>query len=115
VINEEDPVPLAQKEYILTLLDVYSKTRERLMAEDLSKFKVPEPAMQLSGQYLLLRDENPSHWEEFNISAYSVEGDILQSKLFGNPLEHFMLEYQSRIYRVLNIEAPTEKNDDLES
>ncbi|KAI1125635.1 Alpha/Beta hydrolase protein [Nemania abortiva] len=114
VINEGDPVPLAQREYIYALLDVYGKSIKKLEEEGLDKFKVPVPMMQLSGQCLLLRDEGPSRFLEFNIGAYSVEVDVLQSKLFGNPLEHFMIEYQSRIYRVLDLGKPIDKDMDID-
>jgi hypothetical protein len=114
LINEGDPVPLAQREYIYTLLDVYIKNIERLEAEDPKNFKVPNPVLRLSGECLILRDKDPSRWQEFHIGAYSVVADILQSKLFGNPLEHLMIEYQSRIYRVLGLELPIEKENSID-
>jgi hypothetical protein len=113
VINEGDPVPLAQKEYILKLLEVYAKTSEKLVEENLEAFAVPDPVMKLSGKCLLLRDEDPGDLKSFKIRAFGTKAEVVQSKLFGNPLEHFMLEYQSRIYRVLDPEAPVEKKFEI--
>lgn len=106
IINEGDPVTLAQKEYILTLLEVYAKTLDRLKMEDLSTFTVPAPILKLSGQCILLRDQDPTQWGKLEIAPYSVAAEMLQQKLFGNPLEHFMFEYQTRVYRVLELEPP---------
>jgi hypothetical protein len=114
VINEGDPVPLAQEAYILKLLDVYSKTIPKLQEDGLDQFVVPHPVMKLSGDCILLRDENPEDANSFNIRAYSAKAEVLQSKLFGNPLEHFMIEYQARIYKVLELESSRDKEMEID-
>lgn len=69
--------------------------------------------MKLSGDCILLRDENPESADGFDICAYSATAGLLQSKLFGNPLEHFMIEYQARIYKVMDLESPLGKEIDI--
>ena len=85
----------------MALLSVYAKREEELVAEIQAGFAVPDPVLRLSGQCVLLRDLSPN---DFDIGAYSVDADAIQKKLFGNPLEHFMIEYRARVYRVLGEE-----------
>jgi hypothetical protein len=114
VINEGDPVPLAQKEYILALLEVYAKASVTLLEEGLDELTMPDPVMKLSGDCVLLRDEDPDNVQSFKIGAYSARAEVLQSKLFGNPLEHFIIEYLSRVYCVLELEASNDKEMDID-
>jgi hypothetical protein len=37
------------------------------------------------------------------VGIYRVTAATVQSKLFGNPLLHFMLEYQARIDKLLGL------------
>jgi hypothetical protein len=105
IINEGDPVPLAQKEYILTFLGVYVKSRKVIEAKVGAGFSVPDQVLKLSGDCVLLRVLDP---KSFDIGWYSVHANIVQTKLFGNPQEHFMIDYRARIYGVLGLEPPEE-------
>jgi hypothetical protein len=93
---------------------MYVKISAKLQEEDLNQFAVPDPMMKLSGECILLRDGNPESAHNFDIRAYSTTAAILQSKLFGNPLEHFMIEYQARVYKVMDLESPLEKEMNID-
>ncbi|KAL8912275.1 MAG: hypothetical protein Q9172_007530, partial [Xanthocarpia lactea] len=76
IVNEGDPVPQAQEEFIKTLIDVY---------------------VLASGHQVILRDADPDDLDSNNIQVYTTESSVLEKKLFGNPFVHPMKEYLDRI------------------
>ena len=105
VINEGDPAPLAQKEYILKLLEVCAKSLQKLEEEGVENSQLPSPTLRLSGGLLLMRDEKPDEWNKCQTGMYKVTAETVQAKLFGNPLLHFMTEYRARLYHLLGLVA----------
>jgi hypothetical protein len=88
----------------MSLLTVYKKTDQQI-DDEAAGFTVPPPILRLSGDLVLLRVLND---EDLSPRWYSVTADDVQSKLFGNPIEHEMSEYRARIYRLLGEVPPRE-------
>lgn len=94
IINEGDPVPLCQEDYIKSLLDIYVKDPEELVAEG---FRVPAAKYRVSGQCIVLQDSDPDDTDAVGWKAVVVDGTQMESKLFGNPFLHQMKYYNAVI------------------
>lgn len=91
-------MPLAQSEYVKALLTIYASEREDLELYAGDGYPIPNPVLQLSGKCILMRIADPT---EFDIEACVVEAEVVQQKLFGNPLEHMMDDYRERVNRIV--------------
>jgi hypothetical protein len=85
------------------LLAVYALSASGLKTRYPDGFAVPPPVLRLSGDLILLRDMDPENVEESSISAFSVQREVLEKKLFGDPRMHYMKEYLYRIYLILGV------------
>lgn len=112
-INEGDPVPRAEKAYILSLLELYSsptsETQERCGKP--LKWRVPPPTLSTGGRLVLLRKkQRPRHSSSFpslvrsqtarsgeGVEACMISYSQLQEVVFGDPLKHTMDLYARRI------------------
>ena len=97
IINEGDPVPQAQEEFIKTLVDVYVLNSKDLSERYPDGVKVPQGHFTASGNTMILRDVDPNDENTNNIKPYTTDSHLLERKLFGNPFVHSMREYLERI------------------
>lgn len=97
IINEGDPVPLAQKKYMEALLDVYVLSREQLDERYPLGFQVPQPIFKLSGDCIVLQTIDTDGTEIRDLRAIKVRAHVIEGKLFGNTLAHLMRHYLQRI------------------
>ena len=89
LVNQGDPVPRAEKEYVKTLLEVYVQSKpDRVIA-----FNPPE--LQCCGTVLALLDRNPDS-EERRIDIVDATS-IINSLLFGNVKAHWLHVYSDMI------------------
>ncbi|KAL9024574.1 MAG: hypothetical protein Q9196_006418 [Gyalolechia fulgens] len=97
IVNEGDPVPQAQEEFIKTLIDVYVLSRNDLDIRYPNGVEIPHGLFRASGHQVILRDADPDDLDSNNIEVYTTESSVLEKKLFGNPFVHPMKEYLDRI------------------
>lgn len=126
-INEGDPVPRAEKAYILSLLDLYSspssKTQERRRKP--LKWKVPPPTLSTGGRLVLLRKKQRPH-HSFSapplvrpraarsgegVEACMISYSQLRDAVFGDPLKHTMDLYARRIEELARDAVPYAQYD----
>lgn len=97
IVNEGDPVPQAQEEFIKTLIDVYMLSREDLDRRYPDGIAIPRGTFRASGHPVILRDAEPDDLHSNLIEIHRTDSRILEQKLFGNPFIHPMREYLDRI------------------
>lgn len=107
IINEGDPVPLAQENYIYCLLDVFALPEHEIITR-CENFRVPPPVLYGSGDCLILRDADRNSADSAEIDACIVERRVLDTKLFGNPFVHSMKIYLERIEKLAGQACVTE-------
>lgn len=93
IINEGDPVPLCQQDYIKSLLDVYVLSNEELENRYPQGFRVPAAKYRVSGQCVVLQDVDAADLDAVNWKAVVIDGAQIEKKLFGNPFLHQMRHY----------------------
>ncbi|OZJ04123.1 hypothetical protein BZG36_02822 [Bifiguratus adelaidae] len=96
-INEGDPVPLAQEEYIKALIDVYVLSNDDLKKRYSQGYHVPPPRLRVSGTCVVLRDVDPHDAEQMALQACITNSEVVEKKLFGNPYVHPMKVYLERV------------------
>ena len=92
--NEGDPVPLAQPEYVNSLLKVYAVPFAAAQAAD---WPLPDPYYGFSGTCIVLRDMAPEDPNIVDIQAFTIDPAVLTRVIFGNLLLHSMAEYLNRV------------------
>ena len=97
VINEGDPVPLVQVAYVKSLLDVYTLSDTDFKERYPDGFRLPEPEFKVSGQCIVLQDPHTSGEGTGDWRAVAVACDVMERKLFGNPIHHLMRHYLTRV------------------
>ncbi|KAK5053075.1 hypothetical protein LTR84_002049 [Exophiala bonariae] len=101
VINDDDPVPLAQEAYIKTLIDVYTLDKKSFNEKHKPNSGAaihPEPALRVSGDCIVLKDVDPDAEDDTSgYEALEVPSEDIEKSLFGNPLAHMMDEYLRRL------------------
>lgn len=93
LVNEGDPVPLAQTNYVESLLEAYARPPPAVTAD----WVLPDPYYSFSGACTLLRDMAPDEADVLDIQAFAAEPAVLTKALFGNLVLHSMAEYRSRV------------------
>ncbi|KAL8365200.1 hypothetical protein RB595_004146 [Gaeumannomyces hyphopodioides] len=95
MVNERDPIALAQQEYIHLLLECFVKAQGSNEASN-AELQVPKPILRLSGTCVVLRDvcEKIEHTEW---RAAVVKPEVLEGKLFGDVTMHHVDNYVKRI------------------
>ncbi|CEJ86948.1 hypothetical protein VHEMI04257 [[Torrubiella] hemipterigena] len=96
VINEGDPVVLAQKEFIKAILSVYFLSKEDWDAKCSLGFAIPPAECHISGTCIVLRDSNEDGEEEV-LEAVEVPASLVERTFFSNFLVHVMSLYCRRI------------------
>jgi hypothetical protein len=104
VINEGDPVVLAQEDYVAALLEVILVPESLFREKHPDGVQMPDPFFKISGNCILLRDPDPEDSNAEDIQPCMVASNIIESRLFGNPFVHGMKEYLSRINIVFGID-----------
>ena len=97
IVNEGDPVPQAQEEFIKTLIDVYVLSPKALSERYPDGVHMPQGNFRASGNTVILRDVDPSDENASDIKPYTTDSHLLERKLFGNPFVHSIREYLERI------------------
>lgn len=97
IINEGDPVPLSQESYVRSLLELYALSEDDLEERYPKGFCVPEPAFRMSGCCVVLQDVEPDNVAATGWQALTAQADVVEKKLFGNPLVHNMGHYLERV------------------
>ena len=100
IINEGDPVPQAQEEFIKTLIDVYVLNFKDLSERYPDGVSVPQGHFRASGNTVILRDVDPDDENTNDIRAFTTDSHLLERKLFGNPFVHSIKEYLERIEQI---------------
>ncbi|MCJ1249615.1 hypothetical protein MMC30_006841 [Trapelia coarctata] len=108
IVNEGDPVPLAQTKYVESLLEAYARPPPAEAVD----WELPDPYYSLSGTCILLRDTAPDDPDALDIQPFTLEPEALNKALFGNLMLHSMTEYCDRI---IVLEKRAAKPDLLES
>ncbi|KAK3298107.1 Alpha/Beta hydrolase protein [Chaetomium fimeti] len=95
VVNERDPIPLAQQEYIHLLLNCFSRAQES-KEPSTESLRAPKPILRVSGTCIVLMDvcgeTGQTEWR-----AVEVAPEVLETKLFGDPTMHDAGNYVARI------------------
>ncbi|KAK0649819.1 Alpha/Beta hydrolase protein [Cercophora newfieldiana] len=95
IVNEGDPIALAYQDYIQFLLQCFVNAQRPDM--DRSEMgELPLPVLRLSGTCIVLRDVSDT-LEHVDWRAATVQPEILERKLFGNPVAHHMATYVKAI------------------
>ncbi|KAL8649146.1 MAG: hypothetical protein Q9226_005697 [Calogaya cf. arnoldii] len=97
IVNEGDPVPQAQEEFVKTLVDVYVLSREGLDRRYPDGISIPRGTFRASGNPVILRDAEPDDLNSNHIEIHLTDSQTLEKKMFGNPFIHSMREYLDRI------------------
>ncbi|RYO88023.1 hypothetical protein DL764_008782 [Monosporascus ibericus] len=101
IVNEGDPVPLMQPEYVKALLKFFTLNAidlERHLQENYPNcFTVPAPVFRVSGSCIILRDNDCDNVDAVGWNAVTIRADKLERKLFGNPALHLKTEYLERV------------------
>ena len=100
IVNEGDPVPLAQEEFIRMLVEVYVLTPKDLSERYPGGVKVPQGHFRASGNLIILRDVDPDDGDGDEIRAFNTDTGLLETKLFGNPFVHPMDKYVEHIEKI---------------
>lgn len=102
-INEGDPVPRAEKSYIVSLLDLYSSPASKVQGRRKPvKWRVPRATLSAAGRLVVLRKKQTRNPFIYALSRPEVEACIitqeqLRGVVFGDPLMHTMDLYARRI------------------
>lgn len=102
IINEGDPVCLAQTEYIKKLIDVFALSHREVTEKHAGYLDLPEPVYQYNGSCVFLRDKDPDDAETEGYEACFVQHSEMKGLLFGDLNAHKMDEYVSRLQTILH-------------
>jgi hypothetical protein len=100
IINEGDPVPLAQKPYLELLLSVLILPMESLNEIYREGVGIPNPEFRISGRCIVLQDKDETDVAEESVQANEFPPEDIEGALFGNILLHMMVEYDDRIQKL---------------
>jgi hypothetical protein len=100
-INEGDPVPLAQEEYMHSLVQAYTQPVTK------TEWEVPRPFYLPSGNQVVLRCESHQSGDVERVVTLRVECAALEGLLFGDIVMHSMSIYKDRIQKILGQLAPS--------
>ena len=76
IVNEGEPVPQAQEEFIKTLVDVYVLSREDLDHRYPVGISVPRGTFRASGNPVILRDAEPDDLDSNHIEIHMTDSQI---------------------------------------
>ncbi|KAH8635262.1 alpha/beta-hydrolase [Alternaria alternata] len=94
-INEGDPVPLAQEEYMHSLVQAYTQPVTK------TEWEVPRPFYLPSGDQVVLRYETHESGGAGRVVMLRVGCATLEGVLFGDIVMHSMSIYKDRIQKIL--------------
>ena len=92
-VNEGDPVPLAQTEYVKSLMEVYAVPSPAQTVD----LPLPVPFYGFSGTYIVLRDMAFEESEVEDVQAFTVNPAMLTRVIFGNFEFHSRDTYLNRV------------------
>ena len=100
MINEGDPVVLAQMDYAECLLEVYLSNTAELNERYPEGFKIPDLPFKVSGDCLLLRCAYTNELAPDSLKDWKVEPEKLEKRLFGNVVIHPCYVYMKRVKKL---------------
>ena len=104
VINDGDVVPLAQTEYMRTLLEILATPLQGIIDKVQRGFELPKPFYGFSGQLIILRDKEVNDaGQPIVTQACEITPHELSEHLFGNLKAHPMQEYRDHVERILGL------------
>lgn len=117
VVNEGDPVPQAQEQFIKRLIEVYVLKRTDLKTRYPEDVSIPRGHFRASGHTVILRDEDSDNVGDGDddIGAYTTSSTMLETRLFGNGFVHSSDLYRERIVqlaRTASIETDCEEGSE---
>jgi len=98
IMNEGDPVVLAQLDYLVPLKDVWLCPPAEL--QQLKDMELPQLFFKPVEPCLLLRYTQEGIPGEDSLQICKVEPSDLEKKLFGNIPRHYMDEYRRRVFKL---------------
>lgn len=96
-MNEGDPVPQAQEEFIKVLIRVYLASKEEVETNLAPGIDIPRGHFRASGHPVILMDADPDDLEAEGFEAYTTTSESVEKMLFGNPLVHMRADYVERV------------------
>jgi hypothetical protein len=99
IINDGDPVVLAQTEYLTILLSLYAFSLSKWEKAHPGGFEVPRLTFKVSGQCVVLREKDWEMQERDKdiIEAFLVRPEVVEATLFANFRLHSKLAYFHRV------------------
>jgi hypothetical protein len=116
IVNEGDPIPQAQEEFIKRLIEVFVLKPSVLKRRYPGGIIIPKGHFRASGQTIVLRLENPDEIGDEDdhgelVGAYTTLSSTLEMVLFGDPFVHSSDLYMKRF---MQLARSTSANSDLE-
>lgn len=96
IVNEGDPIILAQPEYINNLLKAYVSPPSATAGT----WEIPAPTYLASGRQILLRDTVEDGSDLEYTEAFCVDHSQMGLVIFGNPMRHSMTLYLNRVVEI---------------
>lgn len=105
IVNEGDPVPQAQEEFIKRLIEVFVLAPSTLTERYPDGIIIPSGHFRASGHTIVLKLEDPDEIgdeedEGGEVGAYTTLSSTLETMLFGDPFVHSSDLYMERIARL---------------
>jgi hypothetical protein len=98
ILNEGDPLVLAQLDYLVPLREVWLCPLAEL--QQLNDMELPTLFFKPAEPFLLLRNTQEETPGEESLQICKVEPSHMEKKLFGNIPKHYMGEYRRRVFKL---------------
>jgi hypothetical protein len=100
IVNEGDPVPQAQEEFVKVLIKIYLMSRDEIERQHSNGLEIPLGHFRASGHPLILLDSDPDDMDAEGFLACTTSSSTLEKMLFGNPFVHPRAEYVRRVVQL---------------
>ncbi|KAF2737723.1 alpha/beta-hydrolase [Polyplosphaeria fusca] len=101
IVNESDPVPRADRSFIMSMLDMYTKTGPAPLKSDqppTAIWEFPKPTAYIVGDLVLLkRSYDLNDDQSVHVQGYQIDADQLGELLFYDRQMHSKLVYAENI------------------
>ncbi|KAH6880470.1 Alpha/Beta hydrolase protein [Thelonectria olida] len=110
IMNEGDPVVLAQREFIKSLFGVYLLSKTEWDEKYPQGFEMPQAELHVSGTCVVMRDTNEDEEDEI-LQVIEAKNELVEGTLFGNFLLHLMRVYTHRVETLVTaaLETPARR------
>jgi hypothetical protein len=106
IVNEGDLITLAEKNYVLSLINLYNSvvkptTLEDSQTQEKPEWPLPKTATIYSlGDIIVLKRDETEGDDDYSVSGYSTEPDQLRMVIFCDGEIHQKTEYEKNIQKV---------------